>query len=186
MGMNRLCFAQFNVPLDLHTEVTHQFQVVKDSSGDVNEHNASHVTIGANMMSLTKKEVNLYHYFRWMWIQFPWLAMPSVSTLPILPNAETETRKLNSLETPGHSTINLMSPVKVSKKGSQYGDVEDLTLDTSGLTSPIKKYPSTLSPEEIKRREIATRSWQAKKFDPSTGPVNNISSFRTTSLIKSR
>jgi hypothetical protein len=43
-----------------------------------------------------------------------------------------------------------------------------------------------LSPEEMRRREIASRSWQAKKQDPSLGRVVSASQSRTNALIKAR
>jgi hypothetical protein len=45
---------------------------------------------------------------------------------------------------------------------------------------------SNLPPEEIRRREIASRSWQAKKQDPSVGRVVSASQSRTNALIRSR
>jgi hypothetical protein len=178
-------------------------------------------------MVLTKKEVNLYLYYRWMWIQFPWLAMPSVTshshsqqgkggghlTEDYAATAAAAKAAIKSLESDhgstngslgggGNRTMNLMSsPVKVARKGSQFGGEEAMeggggngnSLEpTPSLTSPIKKKARAtaeslhLSSEEMRRREVASRSWQAKKLDPSLGPVISTSTYRTNSLVKSR
>lgn len=231
IGIDRHCFGQFNIPLDLHTEVTAQpkpsLSHLHDSGeGDHSDRGVdkgserggvSHHTIGTSVMFLTKKEMHLYLYYRWMWIQFPWLAMPSVTShsadegdfsenyaatvaaaKSAIKSLESESDSANKGGRGGSRIMNLMSsPVKVSKKGSQFGGDEvteggNILEPTPSLASPIKKpsrvsvSESLLSIEEMKRREVATRSWQAKKLDPSLGPVISTSTYRTNALVKSR
>jgi hypothetical protein len=238
LGIDRKCFAQFHVPLDLHTELAADQQQAHssahvpssagggggaslspsptpatESAGTNTEQGAgTHLTVGSSLMVLTKREAHLYHYYRWMWIQFPWLAMPAVSRHLsddyAAHIAQRDAAVLNHAGAGGGGspriTINsntsrgssLMSPVKVSRKSSHFrnedkGGVEDEITDASTssplLSSPIKKSSAAaVTSEETKRREIATRSWQAKKMDPSLGPISSPSHHRTAALVKSR
>lgn len=162
-----------------------------------------------------------------MWIQFPWLAMPSLSdqineifhhnTTPTnsyfeiakasqskekikvalnkdgvviqrSQSARVATQNTNTITT-SSNTVNMKDTnnINTTTNNNNINNLNNESLSTllpqPSLTSMNSSY---LSPEEVKRREIASRSWQAKKQDPSLGRVVSASQSRTNALIKSR
>lgn len=58
--------------------------------------------VGNNVTNLSKDNAHLYMYYRWIWIQFPWLAMPSSSA------------HLASLITKNGKAVNVLSDVNMN------------------------------------------------------------------------
>lgn len=251
LGMDKKCLTTFNIRLTdgINTNDTNDINtssntaatstplntttLTNESLSSTNEDNYATIPIGTNLtLNLTKQEAYLYNYYRWLWIQFPWLAMPTFSDQlgELFSHNTSNTTKTHHDEILRASQLQEKLKVNLNKEGviiqrSQSAKIitPNHTSSTSGgggatqhlhptttsantnTTSLLKDNigssneslstiiqqtsiysDSNLPPEEIKRREIASRSWQAKKQDPSIGRVISASKSRTNALIKSR
>jgi hypothetical protein len=221
LGMDKKCLVTFNVRVtdgltantsanegsDTATATANNAAGTSNEPPSPNESNHSTIPIGSTLtLNLTKQEAHLYHYYRWLWIQFPWLAMPICSDEV----ASLSTSKGGSASKGHHEEITKASKSKEKIKVAMNKDgviiqrsqsariaAQNATTATAngGKEVPVQNEKATalfpvmeyqLAPEEIKRREIASRSWQAKKQDPSMGRVVSASQSRTNALIKAR
>lgn len=217
LGMDKKCLATFNIRLTdgLPTNTTSNDS--SETSGSSTEpssptdNNYATIPIGTNLtLNLTKQEAHLYNYYRWLWIQFPWLAMPSFSDQlndiftgnassttkghhdQILRASQSQDKIKVAMNKEGviiqrSQSAKVMSPKNPSSKPTN--NLKDTVVANESLSTllpPSLHSDSNLTPEEIRRREIASRSWQAKKQDPSVGRIVSASQSRTNALIKSK
>jgi hypothetical protein len=165
--------------------------------------------IGTLSMTLSKQNAVLYHYYRWMWIQFPLLASPGCSSYlsDILTSHATTSNPVIDVLSTARVALSRESVSQITKKRSQSANASlskspnshfigaassaTLPLEGMGEVTSQHRFRSTysapyLTPDEMKRRVQENRNWQAKKQDPSAGPVVNLSSHRTAAFVKAR
>lgn len=215
--MDKKCLSTFNVQLtDGLPQTSDGPTTAADTTTDrpsspIDSIHYSTIPIGTSLtLNLTKQEAHLYHYYRWLWIQFPWLAMPSLSDQmnEIFSTTASSNTKTHRNEITKATQSQEKIKVAMNKDGviiqrsqsarlANQGNGNNATgggavhatgkeMNESLSTLLPPSIDSNLPPEEIRRREIANRSWQAKKQDPSVGRVVSASQSRTNALIRSR
>ena len=218
LGMEKRFFNMFNIPLELKSaaDATQTGQVALGSAAAPPDRGsdksmkekgkkkaalpeeddvisgvlAKPTPVGNNVINLSKQDSHLYLYYRWMWVQFPWLGMPSCSKHLASLLEATVAKTTVGLANTNHnidkllasSSLNRISTSLVSDAapGDIHDDSTNLKDDSGELMSP------TLDANEARRREVAGRSWKAKKQDPAKGRVVSTSANRTAALIKAR
>lgn len=144
--------------------------------------------MGNNVVNLSKQDAHLYLYYRWMWIQFPWLAMPSCSKhLASLLEASASKSK-DGLAHTNHHMDKLLAASSIHRSNI-LGDASTASAGAVSIEDSMKDdvpLSPTMDANELRRREVAGRSWKAKKLDPAKGRVVSTSAARTAAVIKSR
>jgi hypothetical protein len=215
LGMDKKCLVTFNVRISDGLPASNSTEgndTIADDPPSPNESSHATIPIGSTLtLNLTKQEAHLYHYYRWLWIQFPWLAMPicSEEVANIYTSKAGGVGGGSSASKNHHDEITKASKSKdkikvaMNKEGviiqrsqsARLAAQNKAAASNGGKDGPMKSESAStlfpvmdyhLAPEELKRREIASRSWQAKKQDPAMGRVVSASQSRTNALIKSR
>jgi hypothetical protein len=216
LGMEKRFFGMFNVPLEAKSApadsapaqapVSAGGEFGPDGSGKADKSKkkkkpgpgdeddtlwrvvAKPTAVGNNVVSLSKQDAHLYLYYRWMWIQFPWLGMPSCSKHLASLLEATVAKSKEGLAHTNHHMDKLLAASSLHRSNI-LGDISTTTPGADSISDSMKDDmpPSpSMDANEARRREVAGRSWKAKKLDPAKGRVVSTSAARTAAVIKAR
>lgn len=178
LAMDLSAFETFSIELDITGDHTDDVDTQDSKSETVVVKRHPDTSIGSGPTLFNEQDAMLYHYLRWMWIQFPWLAMQprfQVGYANALMQVTDKQRKtaLQAVappvdETNLHSTRHfhhtLSSPIGLMQSPS----LGEMTASDMGSDNRKDK-----------------RMWSVKKYDPSSGPVITTSVHRQRAILKS-
>lgn len=205
LGMEQKFFTMFNIELEgqsnenddssmgndeLPLAPGNNSQIIgekADQDDDLKKVLAKATPVGNNVTNLSKDNAHLYTYYRWIWIQFPWLAMPSSSAH--LASLITKNGKAVNVLADDSSTGNL-TPKKLTDGGGSKmvlgvgeagmnNSMEKLKAKSKDATDTNNESATTNGP-----RRLANRSWAVHKLDPSKTSVYKPSPAREAALSK--
>ena len=219
LGMEQKFFTMFNIELEgnegedggdgenvlpIAPASNSQLTVEKKGSDDDLKKVLSKATpVGNNVTNLSKENAHLYMYYRWIWIHFPWLAMPSSSAhlaslitkngkaVNVLSDEGNSTigpsgtpTKLSQIEANSQLNMSLSNiPLRVGEAGMNNSAVN--TIDAKGKnSSQLILDPLTTTDGSATVRRVANRSWGVHKLDPSKSSVIKPSESRNAALMR--